>query len=78
MNKMNKLFEFIEKETKKCVHCGKCKSVCDMYLFLREEEYSPRGLVQLAKNLKKIDDADKARVLDYFYTCFLCLKCSVK
>ncbi|MDD3626053.1 MAG: (Fe-S)-binding protein [bacterium] len=76
--KRNDFFNFIKKETEKCVNCGKCKSVCDMYKNLREEEYSPRGLVQLARRLNEIKNTQQSKILEYFYTCFLCGKCSIR
>ncbi len=77
---MNKSFlkKVIKEEFDKCVSCGKCKSVCDMYMYLREEEYSPRGLVQLAGALVNGKIKGDSEILKCFYTCFLCLKCSVK
>ncbi len=73
-----KLKKVIKEEYDKCVSCGKCKSVCDMYMYLREEEYSPRGLVQLAGALINGEIKGDSEILKCFYTCFLCLKCSIK
>lgn len=77
MNK-SRLTKVIKEEYEKCVNCGKCKGVCDMYMYLREEEYSPRGLVQLAGALINGEIKADSEILKCFYTCFLCLKCSVK
>lgn len=78
MTTSNKLKHEILLETGKCVRCGKCKAVCDMYKYLREEEYSPRGLVMLAENLAKGEIKGNFEISKIFYTCFLCLKCSLK
>ncbi|NOX61639.1 MAG: (Fe-S)-binding protein [Chloroflexi bacterium] len=55
-------------ENPACIECGLCREVCPMFLILRQERISPRGLAILA-------DEGVASVT--FYQCTLCRACRV-
>ena len=64
-----------EEEVAKCSMCGKCHSVCPVYLETGEETMVTRGRISLAMALKdhQIELTDKLR--DSVYSCKKCLRC---
>jgi Fe-S oxidoreductase len=61
--------EEIKEITEKCIRCGLCKPNCPVFRIMREEQYSPRGIIAMLDN-------------NYFekivYDCNLCKACEVQ
>ena len=61
--------EEVKEIVDKCVKCGMCKSLCPVFIILREETVSPRGKAMLLEK----DFYDKL-----VYECSLCKACEEK
>jgi len=61
--------EEIQEIIEKCIKCGMCKSLCPVFLTMREEYLSPRGRTILMLN-KEFDEI--------FFKCNLCKACENK
>src|SRR3989338_9693375 len=62
-------------EVNKCSKCGKCHTVCPVFLETGDESMVSRGRISLAEALrdKQIVYTDKLR--DYVYSCQKCMRC---
>ncbi len=62
-------------EVSKCSKCGKCHTVCPVFLETGDESTVARGRISLAEALrdKQIVYTDKLR--DYVYSCKKCMRC---
>ncbi len=62
-------------EVGKCSKCGKCHTVCPVFLETGDESTVARGRISLAEALrdKQIVYTDKLR--DYVYSCKKCMRC---
>ncbi len=69
--------EQLREEVHKCIKCGLCMNACPVYKQLYFEGASPRGKVQLIKQViqGKLEPSD--HFLDLMFTCLLCENCSV-
>jgi glycolate oxidase iron-sulfur subunit len=64
--RIENLKEEIQEELSKCINCGLCNSSCLVFRLLKNENYSPRGRV----NLLKEGIIDKE-----VFKCNLCKSC---
>jgi len=64
-----------KEEVSKCSKCGKCQTVCPVFLETGDESSVSRGKISLAEALrdKQIVYTDKLR--DYVYSCKKCMRC---
>ena len=64
-----------KEEVSKCSKCGKCHTVCPVFLETGDESTVARGRISLAEALrdKQIVYTDKLR--DYVYSCKKCMRC---
>jgi len=67
--------QFILQETEKCSKCGMCAGVCPVFSELRQETYSPRGKVEIARALAAGELPYTSYTEDIFSKCLLCLTC---
>jgi len=65
-----------KEEVSKCSKCGKCQTVCPVFLETGDESTVARGRISLAEALrdKQLVYTDKLR--DYVYSCKKCMRCS--
>ena len=67
--------QFILQETEKCSKCGMCAGVCPVFRELRQETYSSRGKVEIARALAAGELPYTSYTEDIFSKCLLCLTC---
>ncbi len=65
---------FIEREVSKCSFCGFCEYICPTYQVSIDRIYSPRGRINLIKNLFREGWFNEI-VEKSIYTCLLCRAC---
>ena len=58
-----------------CVHCGYCTATCPTYLLLGDELDSPRGRIQLIKEMLESDAAPSTETVKHIDRCLSCLSC---
>ncbi|HUV37061.1 MAG TPA: (Fe-S)-binding protein [Patescibacteria group bacterium] len=58
-----------------CNRCGTCRSVCPVFLVLREEGASARGKVELAEAFFKGAEIDERKLQQVFDLCLHCMSC---
>jgi len=66
----------IEKEIAKCSKCGKCRSVCPVFIETKTEGMVARGRVSLAEALFAGDISGTAKMRRYLWGCLKCLRCA--
>lgn len=64
-----------EREIAKCSMCGKCHSVCPVYLETGEESMVTRGRISLAMALRDHEISLTEKLKDSIYSCKKCLRC---
>lgn len=64
-----------EEEISKCSMCGKCHSVCPVYLETGEETMVTRGRISLAMALRDHEITFTEKLKDSVYSCKKCLRC---
>lgn len=64
-----------EEEIAKCSMCGKCHSVCPVYLETGEETMVTRGRISLAMALRDHEIKFTDKLKDSVYSCKKCLRC---
>jgi glycolate oxidase iron-sulfur subunit len=62
-------------EIVKCMKCGFCRAVCPIFSELKTELYSPRGRLQLVKNLLKGAIHFTPKWHDPIFRCLICKAC---
>ncbi|MGC8660564.1 MAG: (Fe-S)-binding protein [Desulfomonilaceae bacterium] len=67
----------LREEVYKCIKCGLCMNACPVYKQLYFEGASPRGKVQLIKQVIEGNLEPSDHFLDLMFTCLLCENCSV-
>ncbi|MCL5123082.1 MAG: (Fe-S)-binding protein [Deltaproteobacteria bacterium] len=67
----------LREEVYKCIKCGLCMNACPVYKQLYFEAASPRGKVQLIKQVIEGNLEPSDHFLDLMFTCLLCENCSV-
>ena len=58
-----------------CNRCGTCRSVCPVFLVLREEGASARGKVELAEAFFRGAEIDERKLQQVFDLCLHCMSC---
>ncbi len=65
-----------ETEISKCAKCGKCRSVCPVFIETGNESTVARGRISLADALRNGEIFYTERLRDYLLSCKKCLRCS--
>ncbi len=67
----------VRDQLKKCVRCGKCRSVCPVFAEIKNETAAPRGHVFMVQMLRdgKVDPSQE--VYDHLSSCLMCETCSI-
>ena len=64
-----------EKILRNCVHCGFCTATCPTYLLLGDELDSPRGRIDLIKDMLENERPAPAKTVKHVDRCLSCLSC---
>ncbi|MDR4498693.1 MAG: (Fe-S)-binding protein [Candidatus Scalindua sp.] len=62
-------------EVSKCSKCGKCHTVCPVFLETHDESAVARGRISLAEALKDKQIGYTEKLRDYVYSCKKCMRC---
>lgn len=65
-----------ETEINKCAKCGKCRSICPVFLETGNESMVARGRISLADALRDGEIFHTELLRDYLLSCKKCLRCS--
>lgn len=60
---------------KTCVHYGFCTNTCPTYVLLGDENESPRGRIDLIKDMLASNAAPKKETVQHLDNCLSCLSC---
>lgn len=60
---------------KTCVHYGFCTNTCPTYVLTRDENESPRGRIDLIKEMLESGGAPKPSTVEHLDNCLSCLSC---
>ncbi|WP_347274568.1 (Fe-S)-binding protein [Candidatus Kuenenia sp.] len=63
-------------EIDKCAKCGKCRSICPVFLETGEESMVARGRISLAEAIRNGEIFYTERLRDYLLSCKKCFRCS--
>jgi len=63
-------------EINKCAKCGKCHTVCPVFLETGDEASGARGRISLAEALRDRQLTYTNKLRDYVYSCKKCMRCS--
>ena len=63
-------------KVKECSKCGICRSVCPVFLEIRDEVMSPRGRISLLEALLEGGLSYSERYVDTIRSCIKCTRCS--
>ncbi|MDE1889977.1 MAG: (Fe-S)-binding protein [Planctomycetota bacterium] len=66
----------VEREVNKCAKCGKCRSICPVFLETGNESMVARGRISLAEALRNGEIFYTELLRDYLLSCKKCLRCS--
>ena len=66
----------VRETIKKCVRCGKCRSVCPIFNEYRTENYSPRGQVFMVQKVRDGELPASEKVAAKLGDCLMCESCS--
>ena len=66
----------IRSEIARCAKCGKCQSVCPVYIETGDESAVARGRITLAEAVMDGRLKLSRKVKAYMWTCLKCLRCS--
>ena len=67
--------EEAKKEIAKCARCGKCRSVCPVFLETGDETRVARGRISLAEAIFQGEIFYTPELKDYIYSCKKCMRC---
>lgn len=67
--------EEAKREILKCAKCGKCRSVCPVFIELGDETRVARGRISLAEAVFQGEIFYSKELRDYIYSCKKCLRC---
>lgn len=67
----------VEEQLKKCVRCGKCRSVCPVFAEVKNETAAPRGHVFMVQMLRDGNVEASKELYDKLSQCLMCETCSV-
>ncbi len=65
-----------ETEINKCARCGKCRSICPVFIETGNESMVARGRISLAEALRNGEIFHTELLRDYLLSCKKCLRCS--
>lgn len=65
-----------ETEINKCAKCGKCRSICPVFIETGNESMVARGRISLAEALRNGEIFHTELLRDYLLSCKKCLRCS--
>ena len=71
----NPFIQMMEKNIRKCVHCGFCLPSCPTYSVLGDERESPRGRIYLIKDMLESGEEINKEVVAHVDSCLSCLAC---
>ncbi|MDZ4372233.1 MAG: glycolate oxidase subunit GlcF [Phenylobacterium sp.] len=60
---------------RKCVHCGFCTATCPTYVLLGDERDSPRGRIELIREMLETGGPPPAGTVTHIDRCLSCLAC---
>jgi glycolate oxidase iron-sulfur subunit len=61
---------------RKCVHCGFCLATCPTYVLLGDERDSPRGRIELIREMLEKGGPPAASTVTHIDRCLSCLACT--
>ena len=61
---------------RKCVHCGFCTATCPTYVLLGDERDSPRGRIELIRDMLERGGPPPAATVTHVDRCLSCLACT--
>ncbi|OHB30873.1 MAG: 2-hydroxy-acid oxidase [Phenylobacterium sp. RIFCSPHIGHO2_01_FULL_69_31] len=61
---------------RKCVHCGFCTATCPTYVLLGDERDSPRGRIELIREMLEKGGAPSPETVTHVDRCLSCLACT--
>ena len=61
---------------RKCVHCGFCTATCPTYVLLGDERDSPRGRIELIREMLEAGGPPPASTVTHVDRCLSCLACT--
>ena len=61
---------------RKCVHCGFCTATCPTYVLLGDERDSPRGRIELIRQMLETPGPPPASTVTHIDRCLSCLACT--
>ncbi len=67
--------EEVKREIAKCAKCGKCRSVCPVFIETGDETRVARGRITLAEAIFQGEIFYSKELRDYIYSCKKCLRC---
>ncbi len=65
----------VKREIAKCAKCGKCRSVCPVFIETGDETRVARGRITLAEAIFQGEIFYSKELRDYIYSCKKCLRC---
>ncbi|HHT9140291.1 MAG TPA: 4Fe-4S dicluster domain-containing protein, partial [Candidatus Tripitaka californicus] len=65
----------VKREIDKCARCGKCRSVCPVFIETGDETRVARGRITLAEAIFQGEIFYSKELRDYIYSCKKCLRC---
>lgn len=66
----------VKEQLKKCVRCGRCRTVCPVFAEIKNETVAPRGHVFMVQMLRDGEVSPTTEVYDKLGNCLLCETCS--
>ena len=70
------LLKLVREETRKCIRCGECRTVCPVFREEPAERYTARGKMAIAEELAKGTIELTPHVREAFDNCLLCTGCA--
>jgi len=70
------MYSMLTDKVKECSKCGICRSVCPVFLEIRDEVMSPRGRISLLEALLEGGLSYSERYVDTIRSCIKCTRCS--
>lgn len=61
---------------RKCVHCGFCTATCPTYVLLGDERDSPRGRIELIRQMLEAEGPPAPATVTHIDRCLSCLACT--
>lgn len=65
----------VKREIAKCAKCGKCRSVCPVFIETGDETRVARGRITLAEAIFQGEIFYSKEIRDYIYSCKKCFRC---